>query len=98
MNIKLIILFLELRQREEMNQRTKTDFEQRQREWEEHRRQEEERQRRQEEELSMKFRQQEEELRRRQEENRQFMQVSVNLYSVNLIDSLVMAMAITIMV
>ncbi|XP_042232815.1 hrp65 protein-like isoform X2 [Homarus americanus] len=64
----------ELRQREEMNQRTKSDYEARQREWEEHRRTEEERQRRQEEELSLKFRQQEEELRRRQEENRQFMQ------------------------
>lgn len=64
----------QLRQREEVNQRTKSDYEQRQREWEEHRRQEEERQRRQEEELSVKFRQQEEELRRRQEENRQFMQ------------------------
>ncbi|KAG7163210.1 Hrp65 protein-like 1, partial [Homarus americanus] len=64
----------QLRQREEMNQRTKSDYEARQREWEEHRRTEEERQRRQEEELSLKFRQQEEELRRRQEENRQFMQ------------------------
>ncbi|KAK3872549.1 hypothetical protein Pcinc_015163 [Petrolisthes cinctipes] len=64
----------QLRQREEMNQRTKSDYEARQREWEEHRRTEEERQRRQEEELALKFRQQEEELRRRQEENRQFMQ------------------------
>lgn len=64
----------QLRQREEMNQRTKSDFEQRQREWEEQRRTEEERQRRQEEELTHKFRQQEEELRRRQEENRVFMQ------------------------
>lgn len=69
----------ELRQREEMNQRTKSDYEARQREWEEHRRTEEERQRRQEEELSQKFRQQEEELRRRQEENRLFMQVKTSL-------------------
>ncbi|XP_045117175.1 hrp65 protein-like isoform X7 [Portunus trituberculatus] len=68
----------QLRQREEMNQRTKSDYEARQREWEEHRRTEEERQRRQEEELSQKFRQQEEELRRRQEENRLFMQERAN--------------------
>lgn len=64
----------QLRQRELMNERNKTDFEARQREWDDHRRVEDERVRREDEELTLKYRQQEEELRRRQEENRVFMQ------------------------